>query len=118
MGRASRPERGQVTAVRTAPQADALGVDIGTASKIQARTENVVELTGPSCAIVESFAEVETVADAAAIVDREHDVSEAGEILTNRVRVVVVIHIMPAEEHLAARASVEKDDGGMLLIGA
>src|SRR5205085_7682110 len=52
------------------------------------------------------------VADAAAIVDREHRVAATGEILIERVGVVIVVEIMPAEEHLAHGAAVHKDDGG------
>ena len=34
-----------------------------------------------------------------------------------RVRVAVVVHVVPAEQHLALRAAVEEDDGGPPLAG-
>ena len=86
-----------------------LGSTSGAAAQIQAGAEHVVELARAGGAVVEGFAEVQAVADAAAVVDGQHDVALAGEVLIHRVGVVVVVHVVPAQQHLAARASVEED---------
>ena len=70
---------------------------------------HVVELRAAGRAVVERLAELEPVADAAAIVHRQHDVALAREPLIHRVGVPVVVVVVPAEQHLPARAAVEED---------
>src|ERR1035441_5406176 len=67
--------------------------------------------------IVDGLAEVEPVADAAAVVDGEHHVSLAGQILVHGVSLVVVIHVVPAQQHLPPRSPVHEDHGRVLLAG-
>ena len=62
----------------------------------------------PARAVIERLAEIQSVPDAAAIIHRQHDVSLARQILIHRVRVVVVVHVMPAEQHLPPRPAVQE----------
>ena len=58
------------------------------------------------------LAKIEAVADAAAVIHRQHDIPGIREILVHRVAVGIVIHVMPAQQHLAARATVKENYGG------
>src|SRR5207245_3821758 len=42
-------------------------------------------------------------------VQGQYDVSAAGEILIHRIGIRVVVHVVPAEEHLPDRAAVQKN---------
>ena len=59
-----------------------------------------------------ALAEVEAIANAAAVVDREHDEALGCEVLVHRIGVGVVVHGGVAEEHLAIGAAVEEEDRG------
>ena len=50
-----------------------------------------------------------TVADPEPIVNRQHDIAVVGEILIHRIAVAVIVHVVPAEQHLPRRASVDED---------
>src|SRR5437870_3451202 len=55
--------------------------------------------------------------DAAAVINGEHDVALARQILVHGVGVVVIVHVVPAEQHLAARSAVHKNQRAALLAG-
>src|SRR6267378_3844732 len=110
---ASKPERGEVAAIATAPEPDAAGVHVRPGAKIDACALDIIELAGAHRPVIESFAKIEAVANSAAIVYGEHDVAAAREVLIQRVSIAVVEHVVPAEEHLAARTTVEEHNGGM-----
>src|SRR5690348_16926635 len=57
--------------------------------------------------------ELVPVADPAPVVHTEHHVTLAREVLIDRVAVRVIIHVVPAEEHLARRPAVDEDDRGL-----
>src|ERR1700738_3512868 len=103
-------------AVATAPKANSRGIDIGAALKVFSSGDDVFVFGGAAAGTPWSFAKGATVADAAAIVDREHNVSAASEILIHRVGIRVVIHVVPAEKHLAYRPAVHEDEGGLLFL--
>ena len=84
---------------------------------IEPGAHHVVELRAAGGAVVERLAELQAVADAAAIVHRQHDVALAGEPLIHRVGVPVVVVVVPAEQHLPARSAVEEDQRRPLLAG-
>ena len=84
-------------------------------AQISTCSEDVVVLAGSVASVVHGFAEVESIADAAAVVDREYDVAVAGQVLVHRIGVGVVLHGMKAEQHLTARSAVEEDEGGCRL---
>ena len=113
IGGAGEAESGQVAAIAAAPQADARGIDVGARAEIESCAFHVVELAGTGGAVVERFAKIEAVADAAAIVHGEDDVAAAGEVLIHGVGVAVIKHVVKAEKHLAARSAVEKAERGM-----
>src|SRR6266487_3060544 len=50
-----------------------------------------------------------TITDSAAIIHRQHHIPTARKILIHRVRVVVVIKVMPAEQHLPHRPAMHKN---------
>ncbi len=70
IGGTGQRERGEIATVASAPHADVRAVDIGPAAQVEPCAPDVVELTRAGGAVVEGFAEVETVADPAAVVDR------------------------------------------------
>src|SRR3990172_2073219 len=72
VGGAGDPERGEIAAVRPAPEGDAIGVDVVAAAEIEAGAHHIPELARAVGAVVDRFAEVEAVADAAAVVHREN----------------------------------------------
>ena len=113
VGVAGEGERGEVAAVASAPDADVGGVDVGTRAEVSGGGEDVVVFGCAVRAAVLALAEVEAVADAAAVVDAEDDVAARGEVLVHGVGVGVVVHAGVAEQHLALRASVEEEDGGV-----
>ena len=80
-------------------------------AQIDAGALNVVVLAAAGSAVVQRLAEIQTVADAAAIIDGKHHVTAVGKVLVEGVGVGVVVHVMPAEQHLAARSAVEEDHG-------
>jgi len=84
------------------------GVDVRPAAQVQACALHIVVLAGAAGAVVERLAEVESVTDAAAVVDRQHDVTEVREVLIHRVRIRVVVHVVVAEQHLAPRSTMEE----------
>ena len=57
--------------------------------------------------------EVPAIADAEPIVHRQHDEAVRGEILVHRIGVAVVVHVVPAEQHLPRRPAVDEDDAGL-----
>ena len=67
---------------------------------------------------MQRLAEIQTIADAAAVIHRQHDIATAREVLIQRVGVAVVVHVVPAEQHLPAGTAVEENDGGPPLTGA
>src|SRR5262249_50085585 len=78
---AGQAERGQVAAVRAAPQPAAVRIDVGPLSQVAGGPDHVVELTGASGAVGGGLAEVEAVADAAAVVERQHHEAAQRQVL-------------------------------------
>src|SRR6266850_1261152 len=76
--------------------------------------DNVFVFGGATPCASRSFAEGPAVADAAAIVDRKNDVAAAGQVLIHRIGIRVVIHVVPAEQHLTDRTAVHEDQRGFL----
>ena len=107
----------EIAAVASAPKTDALSVDVGAGLQIFSSGDDVLIFAGAATGAIGSFAESATVADAAAIVDGENDVAAIGEILIHRVGIRVVVHVMPAEEHLAHGAAVNEDERGAFFAG-
>jgi hypothetical protein len=50
--------------------------------------------------------------DAEPVVHREHGVTFARQILIHRVGVVVILHVMKAEQHLPDRSAMREDESG------
>src|SRR5262249_17120845 len=98
---AAEAERGEITAVTAAPEPDALRLDLGAALQIFSGGDNVLIFGRATASAPRSFAKCTTVADAAAIVDSKRDVTMVSQKLIHGVGIRVVIHVVPAEEHLA-----------------
>jgi hypothetical protein len=105
-------QSGEVATVAATPDADALGIDAGDGAQVVCRGEDIVVLGGAIRAGVLALTEVEAIADAAAVVDGEHDEALRGEVLVHRVGVGVVVHRRIAEEQLAIGSAMEKEDCG------
>src|SRR5580765_4867116 len=110
---ASQAERRQVAAIAAAPQADAGGIHVGARAKIKSRAFDIIEFACTRCTVVERLSEVKTVADAAAIVHGKNNVTASRQVLIHCIGVAAVEHVVPAEQHLPARSTVEKDERGM-----
>src|SRR5439155_9854189 len=57
-----------------------------------------------------------SVHDAEPVIHREHGVTFARQILVHRVGVVVILHVMKAEQHLPDRSAVREDERGTALL--
>ncbi len=73
VGVAGQGEGGEIAAVAAAPDADALGIDTGKRAKVFCGGKDIVIFRAAVRACVLALAEVETIANAATVVDREHD---------------------------------------------
>ena len=73
------------------------------------RGDNILIFGCAATSAARRFAEGAAVADAAAVIERENDVAAAGEILIHGIGIRVVVHVVPAEEHLPHRATVQED---------
>ena len=91
-----------------APDADVFRVPVGTRAEVEPRAQNVIEFARPGGAVMNGLAELHAVAGPAAIVDGEHHVTSAGQILVQGICIIVISHVMPAQKHLTARAAVEE----------
>ena len=109
---ARQTERRQVPAVGAAPESDVRPVYLRPPPQIQAGSGDVAILGGALGSEVDGFAEFHAVADSAAIVHGQDDEAPAREVLVHRIGVAVVVHVMPAGQHLTPRSAVEEDDGG------
>src|SRR5438445_3810318 len=117
VGVARQTERGKVASVASSPQADTRWVNIGPALKIFSGSDDVFVFAGAAACTARSFPERAAITYAAAVIDRKHDVATIGEILVHRVGVRVVIHVVPAEQHLADWTTVHEDERGFLVRG-
>src|SRR5205814_6653067 len=89
-------------------------VDVGTALQEFSRGDNILIFGCAATSAARRFAEGAAVADAAAVIERENDVAAAGEILIHGIGIRVVVHVVPAEKHLANRPTVKKNQRGTL----
>src|ERR1700719_3757268 len=76
---------GKEPAVAAAPQADACGIDIAAAPEIFSGGDDILIFRGATASAAGSLAKRAAIPNAAAIVDGEHDVAAAGEILVHGV---------------------------------
>src|SRR5258706_4625170 len=115
---ARQTESGEIASVASSPQSYAGSVDVGAALKILACGDDVFVFAGAAACAAWSFAEPAAVAYAAAVIDRKHDVAAAGEVLIHSVGIRVVIHVVPAKQHLADGAAVHEDECRFLFLSA
>src|SRR5207245_2513641 len=110
-------ERGEIAAIASAPETDALRVDVRTALQEFPGGNNVLVFRGATTGAAGRFTERAAIANAAAVIQREDNVTAAREILIHGVGIRVVVHVVPAEKHLANRAAVQKNQRGTLVAG-
>src|ERR1700690_3436143 len=103
---------GQITAIRSAPQANALGVDIGQALQVFSGRHDVFILGTASPSAVGGLAEVPAVHNSCPVIHCQHHVASARQVLIHRVSVLVVVHVVEAKHHLADRSAVDENQGG------
>src|SRR6266478_1334687 len=115
IGITPQSERSQVAAVASAPESDALTVHVAAGLQIFSSRHDVLVLLCAAARAARGFAKRAAVADSAAVIQREDHVTAAGEILIHGVGIRVVVHVMPAEEHLAHGAAMEENQRGVLL---
>src|ERR1700686_2086662 len=105
----------QIAAVGSTPEADSLRIDIRQRLKIFFCRYDVFVLGATARSAVFGLAKMAAIHNAGAVVDGENYISAAGEVLIHRVGVVVVVHVMEAEHHLAHGAAVDEDERGTLI---
>ena len=74
---------------------------------------HVLIFGGARVARVLGMMECAAVADAEPVVHRQHDETVRRQILVHRVGVAVVVHVVPAEQHLPRRPAVHEDHRGL-----
>src|SRR5262245_10786101 len=109
VGVAGQTERRQKAAVTASPQSDPRLVNVATRTQVMRARDDVLIFRRAAPAAVLGLPKRPAVADAEAIIYRQHRIALARKILIEAVRVVVVVHVVPAEHHLPARAAVHKD---------
>src|SRR3984893_5923290 len=114
---AAQTQGGEITAVAATPEAHPCGIDVRAALQIFSGGNDVLVFSGAAAGAAWGFAEGAAVADSAAVVYREHHVSAAGQVLIHGVGVRVVVHVVPAEEHLTHRSAMHENQSWLLLTG-
>src|SRR3989440_2086355 len=111
-----RPRGGKNPAVGSAPETDPLRIDVvERLQKFRARN-HILVFGGAAPHGVWRLAKGAPVHDAEPIVHRKHGVTFARQILIHRVGVVVILHVMPSEQHLPDRSAVCEDESGAALL--
>src|ERR1700733_10952937 len=87
---ARQRQRRQISPITSAPGADAAPIHIRAAPQIKPRAYHVVVLARASRTKVQRLPEVQSVADAATIVDGHYYIAAARKILVHRVSIGVV----------------------------
>src|SRR5579863_3245873 len=105
-------ERRQVAPIRSAPDTDAGRIDLRQSLQKARGGEHILVFGGATVSRVLRLMKRSSVADAEPIVDREHDATAAREVLIHRIGVAVVVHVVPAKQHLAGGTTVYEDHPG------
>src|SRR5439155_10750868 len=103
------------TAVRQAPNPDTRRIDVRPTLQILRAGDDVLILGVAASFGVRRLAERTTVADPAAVVDRQHDIALRREPLVVRIRPVVKLHVVVGRKHLTRRSAVYEHDRRPLL---
>src|SRR5438309_11933537 len=108
VGVAGEPHRGEITAIGAAPDADLRRVDVGQRLQVLRSGDDVL-IFGPSRGTrMIGMMEAVAVADTEAVVYGQYHIAVTREILVHRVGVAVIIHVLPAEQHLPRRAAMDE----------
>src|SRR5215831_13464896 len=112
---APQAECSEIAAVASTPEADALGVNVCAGLQEFSCGDHVLIFRRATSGAARSFTERAAIANTAAVIERENDIAAASEILVHGVGIRVVVYVVPAEEHLANRAAVKKNQSGALV---
>ena len=118
IGVARQRKRSQISAVGAAPYSDSIPIDQRVALQKARPGEDVLIFRSPGWPPTCGEIKVVTVSDPAPVVDGEHDESTARQVLVDRVRVRIVVHVMPRQQHLTKRAAVHEHDRRMFSTAA
>src|SRR6266404_2848508 len=94
-----------------APESDAFAVHVAASLQIFSSRHDVLVLLCAAARAARGFAKRAAVTDSAAVIQRQYHITAAGEILIHGVGIRVVVHVVPAEEHLAHGAAMEENHG-------
>ena len=106
-------QRGQVAAVGAAVNPDPIRIDAGLRAEKGGRRLNVAILSGTARAGVRWLMEVVSIADAQPVVHGQNDEPAARQILIERIGVGVIVRVVPPQQHLPRRTTVDVDDRGL-----
>ena len=100
----------QVAAVRPSPDRDAPRVDAICMLQIARPGQHVLVFRRTRGAGMGRMLEGPPVADTQPVVHRQHGKAVQCQVLVHGISVAVIVHVMPAQQHLPRRAAVNKDD--------
>src|SRR5438552_454375 len=106
---ARQSQRREQATIRSAPQPDPLCIDNRQALQVFRAGDNVFVFRRSSPPRVRRFPESAAIHDSETVIDRKYDVSPARQVLIHGIRIVVVVHVMKTEHHLANRAAMDKN---------
>src|SRR5258708_39960978 len=106
---ARKRQRCQQSAVRAAPNADALGINITQPLQILRPCLDISVLRGAAPTAIGRFTKGTPIHNAQPVIDGQHHVTQACQILILGVGVVVVVYVVEPKQHLPWRAAVDED---------
>src|SRR5438034_1221470 len=106
---ASETHGSEKAAVRTSPQANFPRINLGKSLQVSPCGDHIFVFRCSAPNRIRSFAKRAPIHDSEAIVDRQDSVAAATQVLILGVSVVIVVHVVKAEHHLADGASMHED---------
>jgi hypothetical protein len=96
-------QSGQISTVPSSPESDASRIDLRPRPQVIACGHDVLVFRGTSGSPARCFPKSTSISGSAAKIHAEHSIPTAGEVLIHPVGIVVVIHVVPSQEHLPDR---------------
>src|SRR6266581_3429064 len=106
---ASETHGSEKAAVRTSPQANFVWINLGKSLQVSACGHHIFVFRCSAPNRIRSFAKRAPIHNSEAIIHRQDSVAAATQILILGVSIVIVVHVMKAEHHLADGASMHEN---------
>src|SRR4051812_36584299 len=112
VGVAGKPHCREIAAIGAAPDPNLAGINVAHRLQILRSCNDILIFGGSRGSSMVRVMKMMPVTDAEAIIHREHDIAMISEVLIHRVAVAVIVHVVPAEQHLSRRTAMDKDQAG------